>query len=208
MGQRLEGKVAFVTGAGGGIGRATCARLLAEGACVVATDIREDLAADAVADAPLGRAISLACDVSDNDDVMRSITLAAKSFGKLNVLCNIAGGSTLADSTVTDVPLEEFWRAIKLDLFGTFLCCRHGLPKLIEAGGGAVINMASIVAVMALPGRDCYTAAKGGVVALTRSMAAEYAVHGIRVNAVAPSVCSCVRVSARFSMRVADTATA
>ena len=100
---------------------------------------------------------------------------------------NNAGGSTPSDDIVTDAPEDEFWRAISLDLFGTFLVCKYGIPKLIAAGGGAVINTASNVALMAVPGRDCYTAAKGGVAALTRSMAAEYASHKIRVNAVAPA---------------------
>jgi NAD(P)-dependent dehydrogenase (short-subunit alcohol dehydrogenase family) len=89
---------------------------------------------------------------------------------------------------VTEAPDEEFWRAIKLDLYGTFLCSKIGIPHIIKAGGGAIINMSSIVALMALPGRDCYTMAKGGITALTRSMAVEYAPHKIRVNAIAPSV--------------------
>jgi NAD(P)-dependent dehydrogenase (short-subunit alcohol dehydrogenase family) len=88
---------------------------------------------------------------------------------------------------VTTAPIEEFWRCIKLDLFGTFLCSKFGIPEIIRAGGGSVINMTSNVALMALPGRDCYTAAKGGVASMTRSMAAEYASEKIRVNAIAPS---------------------
>ena len=90
------------------------------------------------------------------------------------MLHNNAGGSTSIDNTVVDAPLEEFWRAIKLDLYGTFLGCRFGIPEIIRSGGGSVINMASIVALMGLPGRDCYTAAKGGVAAITRSLAVEY----------------------------------
>jgi NAD(P)-dependent dehydrogenase (short-subunit alcohol dehydrogenase family) len=88
---------------------------------------------------------------------------------------------------VTTAPIEEFWRCIKLDLFGTFLCSKFGIPEIIRSGGGSVINMTSNVALMALPGRDCYTAAKGGVASMTRSMAAEYASEKIRVNAIAPS---------------------
>ena len=89
---------------------------------------------------------------------------------------------------------EEFWRAITLDLFGTFLCSKLGIPHLIKAGGGSIINMSSIVALRALPGRDCYTAAKGAVASLTRSMAVEYAAHKIRVNAIAPGVVLSERV--------------
>ena len=93
-----------------------------------------------------------------------------------------------------NVPLEEFWRAIKLDLFGTFLGCRFGIPELIRAGGGSIINMASNVALMGFPGRDAYTAAKGGVAAITRSLAVSYAPQKVRVNAIAPSVTQTPRV--------------
>jgi NAD(P)-dependent dehydrogenase (short-subunit alcohol dehydrogenase family) len=109
-------------------------------------------------------------------------------FGSINVLHNNAGGSTMQDGPVTEAPEEEFWRVIKLDLFGTFLCSKLVIPEIIKAGGGSVINMSSNVALMALPGRDSYTAAKGGVASMTRSMAVEYAPHKIRVNAIAPSV--------------------
>ena len=95
---------------------------------------------------------------------------------------------TLQDGPVTEAPEEEFWRVIKLDLYGTFLCSKLVIPEIIKSGGGSVINMASNVALMALPGRDCYTAAKGAVASMTRSMAVEYAPHKIRVNAIAPSV--------------------
>ena len=95
---------------------------------------------------------------------------------------------------MTEVADDEFWRAIRVDLYGMFLGCKHGLPELIKAGGGSVINMASMVALMAVPGRDCYTAAKGGVVSLTRSMAAEYARYSIRVNAIAPGITLTARV--------------
>ena len=87
-----------------------------------------------------------------------------------------------------NVPLEEFWRAIKLDLFGTFLGCRFGIPEIIKAGGGSVINLASNVALMGFPGRDAYTAAKGGVASITRSLAVSYAPQKVRVNAIAPSL--------------------
>ena len=98
------------------------------------------------------------------------------------------------DGPVTEAPEDEFWRAIRLDLYGTFLCSKLAIPEIIKAGGGSVINMASNVALMALPGRDCYTAAKGGIAAMTRSMAVEYAPYKIRVNAIAPSVTLSERV--------------
>ena len=109
-------------------------------------------------------------------------------FGGLTILHNNAGGSTLQDGPVTEAPEEEFWRVMKLDLYGTFLCSKIGIPHIIKSGGGAIINMSSSIALSAVPGRDCYTAAKGAIAALTRSMAVEYAKHKIRVNAIAPSV--------------------
>jgi NAD(P)-dependent dehydrogenase (short-subunit alcohol dehydrogenase family) len=194
---RLTGKVAFVTGAGGGIGGSICQRFLAEGAYVAAADIDPELADAAVTDAKGGgRAIAVHCDVGDSASVRAAIARTVAAFSHLNVLCNVAGGSTAQDGAVTEAPEEEFWRAMRLDLFGTFLCCKHGLPELIKAGGGSVVNMVSMVALMAVPGRDCYTAAKGGVAAITRSMAAEYARHSIRVNAIAPGITLTPRVKA------------
>ncbi len=111
-----------------------------------------------------------------------------------DILHNNAGGSTPQDGPVTEVAEEEFWRAITLDVFGTFLCSKLGIPHIIKAGGGSIINMSSIVALRALPGRDCYTAAKGAIAAMTRSMAVEYAPHKIRVNAIAPGVVLTERV--------------
>jgi NAD(P)-dependent dehydrogenase (short-subunit alcohol dehydrogenase family) len=194
---RLTGKIAFVTGAGGGIGRAICERYLAEGALVAAADVDRDMAEAAIGSSKAaGRAIALRCDVGDGDSVREAISRTVAAFGSINVICNVAGGSTSQDGRVTEAPESEFWRAIKLDLFGTFICCKHGLPELMKAGGGSVINMASMVALMAVPDRDCYTAAKGGVVALTRSMAAGYARHAIRVNAIAPGITLTPRVQA------------
>ena len=191
---RLAGKIAFVTGAGGGIGRAICERFLAEGASVAAVDIDEGMAGAATQSAPTGRAIAFRCDAGDSDSVRDAIARTVAKFGKLNVLCNVAGGSTSQDGRVTEAPESEFWRTIRLDLFGTFVSCKHGLPELIKAGGGSVINMASMVTSVAVPDRDCYTAAKGGVEAITRSMAAGYARHAIRVNAIAPGITLTPRV--------------
>jgi NAD(P)-dependent dehydrogenase (short-subunit alcohol dehydrogenase family) len=197
---RLSGKVAFITGGGGGIGRATAERFAEEGAKVVVADI--DVAAgEAAATSARTKAANaggdchfIRCDVTERASVEAAIAETVSRYGGLNILHNNAGGSTLQDGPVTEAPEEEFWRAIKLDLFGTFLCSKIGIPHIISGGGGSVINMASNVALMALPGRDCYTAAKGGVAAMTRSMAVEYAPHRIRVNAIAPSVTLTERV--------------
>jgi NAD(P)-dependent dehydrogenase (short-subunit alcohol dehydrogenase family) len=197
---RLAGKVALITGGGGGIGRVTAERFAQEGARVVVADIDAERGAVAAASARAmaansgGDALFLHCDVTERDSVAAAVAETVARYGKLNILHNNAGGSTLQDAAVTDAPEEEFWRVIKLDLFGTFLCSKLGIPEIIKAGGGAVINMASNLALMALPGRDCYTAAKGGVVSLTRSMALEFAPHRVRVNAIAPSITLTERV--------------
>ncbi|HEU0060118.1 MAG TPA: SDR family oxidoreductase [Hyphomicrobiaceae bacterium] len=197
---RLAGKVAFITGGGNGIGRATAERFAEEGAKVVVADIDVE-AGEAAAQSARGLAANtggdchfINCDVTERASVERAVAETVARYGKLDILHNNAGGSTLQDGPVTEAPEQEFWRAIKLDLFGTFLCSKLAIPHIIKAGGGSVINMASNVALMALPGRDCYTAAKGGVASMTRSMAVEYAPHKIRVNAIAPSVTLTERV--------------
>ena len=197
---RLAGKVAFITGGGGGIGRATAERFAEEGAKVVVADI-DVTAGEAAARSARTRAANsggdahfVRCDVTERASVEAAIAGTVALYGKLDVLHNNAGGSTLQDGPVTEAPDEEFWRVIRLDLYGTFLCSKIAIPEIIKAGGGAVINMSSNVALMALPGRDCYTAAKGGIASLTRSMAVEYAPHKIRVNAIAPSVTLTERV--------------
>ena len=190
---RLKNKVALITGGGGGIGRATAERFVEEGAKVVIAEIDPKVGLSAAESARTfagengGDACFIYTDVSDEKSVKNVIDQTVQKYGKLNILHNNAGGSTLDDGPVTTAPIEEFWRCIKLDLFGTFLCSKFGIPEIIRAGGGSVINMTSNVALMALPGRDCYTAAKGGVASMTRSMAAEYASEKIRVNAIAPS---------------------
>ena len=195
---RLDGKTAFITGGGSGIGRAASVLFARENAKVIVTDINlaaaEETAQQAIAAG--GDAIALHMDVTEPDSWQAGLAQATEKYGLINVLYNNAGGSTQIDDTAVNVPLEEFWRAIKLDLFGTFLGCRFGIPEIIKAGGGSVINMASNVALMGFPGRDAYTAAKGGVASITRSLAVSYAPQKVRVNAIAPSVTLSPRVIA------------
>jgi NAD(P)-dependent dehydrogenase (short-subunit alcohol dehydrogenase family) len=193
---RLQGKVAVITGAGTGIGRATAKLFAQEGARVVVAEINAE-AGEQTAQLIIqagGDAIAIRTDVTEPDSIQPTIETAERHYGALHILHNNAGGSTPQDNDVTAAPLDEFWRAIKLDLYGTFLGCRFGIPAIQRSGGGSVINMSSNVALMGIPGRDCYTAAKGGLSAITRSMAVEFA-PTVRVNAIAPSATMTDRVA-------------
>lgn len=201
---RLANKVAFITGAASGIGRQTAIRFAEEGCKVCVADINGDggaetvqLVADAVGESG-GEAFFAQVDVTEHESVKAGIAAVTSRYGKLDVLHNNVGGSTANDGAVTEAPDEEFWRCMRVDVFGTFLCSKYGIPEIIKAGGGSVINMASNLALMGLAGRDCYTAAKGAVAAMTRSMAVEYAPHRIRVNAIAPSLTLTDRARKQF----------
>ena len=197
---QLDGKVALITGAGTGIGRATARAMAANGAKVVVAELNAatgEQTAQIIVQAG-GHCIAITTDVSQEDSMRAAIDTAVRHYGGLHVLHNNAGGSTPADNTVVEAPIEEFWRAIRLDLFGTFLGCRFGIPAIVASGGGSVINMASNVALMGVAGLDCYTAAKGGIAAITRSMAVEFASQKVRVNAIAPAATMTDRVRGRF----------
>lgn len=194
---RLAGKAAYITGAGTGIGRAAAELFASEGASVVIAEFNERAgraAAEAIRAAG-GRASFIHTDVTDEASVRASIEAAVTYAGRIDVLYNNAGGSTGVDAQVTDCPVEEFWRAIKLDLFGSWITCKYGIAAMMKSGGGSVINSSSVFSIVGTRGKDAYTAAKGGVSAITRSMAVEYAPHGIRVNAVAPAVTKTPRVA-------------
>ncbi|SVA41123.1 uncharacterized protein METZ01_LOCUS93977 [marine metagenome] len=192
----LTGKVALITGSGSGIGRSAAILFSQAGAKISVADINAEHGTETVnlIEANGDQAIFVECDVSKPEHVKNMISTTVKAFGGLNILYNNAGGSTMLDDRVTEAPDEEFWRVIGLDLYGTFLGCKYAIPELIKAGGGSVINMSSNQALMGIPGRVCYTAAKGGIASMTRAMAVEYGGHKIRVNAIAPSVTLTERV--------------
>jgi len=197
---RLAGKVAIITGGGAGIGRA-CVELFArEGARVVIAELDEAsgaAAGDAVT-ASGGTCVFVPTDVSEPEAVKRVVDTAIAEYGRLDIIYNNAGGSTLQDGPVTKAGFEEFWRKMKVDLFGTWLGCHYAIPRMIEGGGGSVVNASSIYGLTGTPNRDAYTAAKGAITALTRSMAVEFAKQNVRVNAVTAADTTTERVLKRL----------
>jgi NAD(P)-dependent dehydrogenase (short-subunit alcohol dehydrogenase family) len=172
---RLDGKVCVVTGAAGGIGAATCALFAAEGATVVGVDL------------VAGEHVTLEADVTDDGAVQSTYASARREHGRIDVLFNNAGISPPDDASVLDTSLEAWQRVQDANLKSVFLCCKHGIPHLLESGGGSVINTASFVAVMgAATSQISYTASKGGVLALSRELGVQFAREGVRVNALCP----------------------
>ncbi len=198
---RVAGKIAVITGGGAGIGRA-CVELFArEGATVVIAE-RDAATGEAARDAIIAQGhhcLFVPTDVSEADSVRHLIATTMQNFSRIDILYNNVGGSTMNDGPVTTAPFEEFWNKIKVDLFGTWLGCHYAIPHMIAAGGGSVINASSMYGLVGTPNRDAYTAAKGAITALTRSMAVEFAKHRVRVNAVAAAGTNTERVRARVA---------
>jgi NAD(P)-dependent dehydrogenase (short-subunit alcohol dehydrogenase family) len=188
----------LITGAGRGIGRAAALRFAAEGAKVAIAEIgRADGEATARAiESAGGEALFVETDVANPESVAAAVAATVERFGGLQVLYNNAGGATPKDGKVTEIELDEFWRTIGVDLFGTFLGCRYAIPVMVEGGGGSIINTTSIRAMIGTAGADAYTSAKGGVRALTQALALQWAEKNIRVNAIAPGVILTERVKA------------
>jgi NAD(P)-dependent dehydrogenase (short-subunit alcohol dehydrogenase family) len=186
---RLEGKVALITGAGSGMGALAAELFAREGAAVVATDLHaEGLAAtEARVRETDGRIVALVGDVTDEADVQRWVSKAVRAFGALNVLYNNAGIFPDEDGAVTELDEAVYRRVLDVNLKGTMLCCKHAIPELVRAGGGSVINVASFVALVGctVP-QDAYTASKGAVLALTRSLAVQFGPQRVRANAICP----------------------
>jgi NAD(P)-dependent dehydrogenase (short-subunit alcohol dehydrogenase family) len=174
---RLDGKVCVITGAASGIGAETARLFADEGATVVGVDLAEGAEG----------ALALQADVTDDDQVKGMYARVRDEFGHVDVLFNNAGISPQDDASVLDTSLEAWQRVQDVNLKSVFLCCKHGIPHLLDAGGGSVINTASFVAVMgAATSQISYTASKGGVLALSRELGVEFGRQGVRVNALCP----------------------
>lgn len=193
---RLAGKRVVITGAASGIGKASARLFAAEGARLCLLDVKARPGEALAAELREGgaEATFVATDVGDESAMQAAIDGAASAFGGLDVIYNNAGGATARDGKVTEMPLDEFWRAIRVDLFGTFLGCRFAIPHLKAAGGGSIINTTSIRAMIGTAGADGYSSAKGGVLVLTKALALQWAPDQIRVNAIAPGVILSERV--------------
>jgi len=177
MAARLDGKVCVITGAASGIGAEASRLFAAEGARVVGVDIDPGSEGE----------LALEADVSDEEQVRGMYERAREELGRIDVLFNNAGINPTDDTSVLETSLEAWQRVQDVNLRSVFLCCKHGIPHLLEGDGGSVINTASFVAVMgAAVSQISYTASKGGVLSLSRELGVEFARRGVRVNALCP----------------------
>jgi len=182
--QRLQDRVAVITGAGSGIGLATARRMAAEGAVIVAVDIDETAGAKVAAETG---GTFVAADVSREDDVQRLFDGVVAQHGRVDIAFNNAGISPPEDDSILTTGLDAWRRVQEINLTSVYLCCKHVLPHMQRAGRGSIINTASFVAVLgAATSQISYTASKGGVLAMSRELGVQFAREGIRVNALCP----------------------
>ncbi|GII17482.1 3-oxoacyl-ACP reductase [Planomonospora parontospora subsp. antibiotica] len=182
--QRLQDRVAVITGAASGIGLATARRFAQEGAKVVCADVDETAGAKAAAEVG---GLFVRADVTDEGDVVRMYQAAADAYGGVDIAFNNAGISPPDDDSILETGLEAWRRVQEVNLTSVYLCCKHVIPHMRRRGGGSIVNTASFVAVMgSATSQISYTASKGGVLAMSRELGVQFAREGIRVNALCP----------------------
>ncbi len=186
---RLADKVAIITGAGGGMGRTAALMFAAQGSRVVVAEYGEEAGAETVrlVEAQGGQASLVRVDVSREADAKAMVDHAIDRFGRVDVLYNNAGIMPEADHSVTDTEVAVWDQVMAVNVRGVFLGCKYAIPRMVEQGSGSVINIASFVALVgcSVP-QDAYTASKGALLALTRSLAVQFGPHGVRTNAICP----------------------
>lgn len=199
MGGRLTGKVAVVTGAAGGIGRAIAERFAGEGAAVVVADLNGDGAqetANRIAQAG-GRAAARTCDVSKESDAEATVALAVERFGGLHVLVNNAA-AFIPDGTVADIASADWERTLAVNVTGPFLMSKYAVQAMRRCGGGSIIHMGSQLGSTAKAGRSWYCTAKAAVIHLARTMAVDHAAENVRVNSLSPGPVATERIYRRY----------
>ena len=196
---KLEGKVAFLTGAGAGIAKAAAKKFVAEGAQVAIIDFNPELGKRAENEirAAGGDALFVETDVTQDQAVRRAVEATVARFGRLDVIFNCAGGSLQEDVPVHEMDLDVWQRTVALNLLHPFLTCRYAIPHMMKAGSGSIINVTSHLGLMGSI-KPAYAATKGGIISFTKTLAAQYAQYGIRANAIAPGVVRTERVIARY----------
>lgn len=184
---KLEGKVAFLTGGGAGIAKATAKLYVKEGARVALIELNREAGATAereIREAG-GEALFVETDVTQDESVRRAVEATVARFGRLDILFNCAGGSLQEDVPVHEMDLDVWHRTVALNLLHPFLTCRHAIPHMMKAGGGAIVNVTSHLGLMGSM-KPAYAATKGGIISFTKTLAAQYVQYGIRANAIAP----------------------